>query len=139
MGDNMYYVKRSDLGICVVSKDGKQYYKMGIRKYLNLLCLKNMSTYDGRRLAALIFLKIKSNVPIYINKETIVYPTKSIRVYDTVFVNYIEVLSVKQINPVTTLFTFTNLDELIVRVSPKKIAKQHSKVKILINYMEMYS
>jgi len=132
----MYYVSRNNVGIHLVSKSEERSLNIGIKKYIDSLCMKNMSTYDGRKIAAKKILNIKSNIPIYISNKIILYPTKSIREFDTVFINYFEVLSVKQINGTMTLFTFTNLEELIVEVNIKKILKQHEKIKTILFYLD---
>ncbi len=135
MGDIVYYVKRNEDGIYLKTESASTNLNIGLKNYLNSLCLKNMSTYDGRRTAAVKLLRQKSNIPIYINKELIVYPTKPIREYDTVFVNFFAVLSIKSLSKKATLFTFANLEELIVEISIQKILKQHKRIKIINKYL----
>ncbi|MBN2604577.1 MAG: hypothetical protein JXR62_01980, partial [Bacilli bacterium] len=77
----------------------------------------------------------KRNIPIYINQSLILYSTKSIRESNTVLVNYFAVISVKKVSKTHTRFIFTNLEEEIMDVSYEKIMKQHSKIKIIIEYL----
>ncbi len=135
MGDIMYYIKRHEEGIIINDKKGSKIMNTSIKKYINSLCMKNLSTYDGRREAISVLLGEKNNIPIYINKEIFLYPIKSIRVYDTVFVNFNEILSVKMVGIGYTKFIFTNLSEITLEVSIHKVRKQHTRIKKLLEYV----
>lgn len=135
MGDSMYFMKRSQEGIELVSELGVQYVNSTLKKYVNEMCLKNLSTYEGRKVSIGKFLKENNNIPIYVNDGIVLYPTKSIRCYDTVFVNFIEVLSIKKVKNGYTCFIFTNLSELLIEISFKKILKQHARINKILNYI----
>lgn len=136
MGDKMFYIKRSTEGLELCGKNGVVFIDSTLKKYINKLCLKKLSTYDGRRQATAKYLKEKCNIPIYINEDIILYPTKSIRCYDTVFVNFKEVLSIKKVSKGYTSFTFTNLFEIELEVSINKILNQHKRIEKLIYYLK---
>ena len=135
MGDRMNYIRRNKDGIEVNGELGSIYINNSLKKYINNLCLKNLSTYDGRRDSTMKFLKENNNIPIYVNDEMILYPTKSIRCYDTVFVNFKEVLSIKKVGNGYTSFIFTNLSEIKLKVSINRIKKQHIRIKKIIDYL----
>jgi competence protein ComK len=97
--------------------------------------MRNLSTYDGRREALSILLGENNNIPIYVDKELFLYPVKSIRVYDTVFVNFNEVLSVKMVGIGYTKFIFTNLSEIKLEVSIHKVRKQHARIEKVLEYL----
>ena len=133
MGDTMYYIKRNDKGIFI--KDEFQEYSLniGIKSYINNLCIENLSTFDGRKRALIKHLNQKNNIPIYVDDKVFLYPTKSLREYDMLFINYFSVLSLRRIDLYTTLLTFNNLDELIVNVSYKRVKKQHQRIEVIID------
>ena len=135
MGDKVNYIKRFEEGIEVNEELGSIYLKTSLKKYINKLCYKKLSTYDGRRESTSKLLGENNNVPIYVDEETILYPIKSIRCYDTVFVNFIEVLCVKKVRKGYTSFIFTNLSEITLEVSINKIKKQHLRIKKIIEYL----
>ncbi len=132
----MDYIKRHWDGVLVCSEGKDVILKMGIKKYLNDLCLANLATFDGRKKAISRLLKQKNNLPIYINDELFVYPTTSLRDYNTVFINYHQVLSYKQLTNKKTKFIFNNLNELVVDVDVNRVNKQHQRIASIIQYLE---
>ncbi len=131
----MYYVKRYHNGIVV--KDEKNEYSLnsGIKKYLNKLCMDNLSTFDGRKKAIISLLKQKDNIPIYIDNNIFVYPTKALREFDMMYINYFEVLSYKEVGYKSTLVIFKNLEYLVINVNVKRIEKQHKRIKKITEYL----
>jgi competence protein ComK len=135
MGDNMQYIKRSENGIEIGTEKGIINVNSTLKKYINDLCLKNLSTFEGRRVATSKLLMENNNIPIYINEEIILYPTKSIRCYDTVFVNFNDVLSIKKNKNGHTSLIFTNLSEIVIEISFKRILKQHLRINKILDYL----
>jgi len=135
MGDNMYFIKRSQEGIEIGNELGIKYVNSTLKKYINEMCFKHLSTYEGRRVSTSKFLKENNNIPIYVNDAIVLYPTKSIRCHDTVFVNFNEVLSIKKVENGYTCFIFTNLSEILIKISFKKILKQHARINKILNYI----
>ena len=131
----MNYIKRNNDGIEVNNDFGTININSSLKKYINSLCLKNLSTYDGRRTSIGKLLDENNNIPIYVNDDIILYPTKSIRCFNTVFVNFIEVLSVKKVDKGYTSFIFTNLSEITLEVSIHKVKKQHARILKIIEYL----
>lgn len=132
----MYYIKRYNDGILVKGEFHELLIKTGIKSYLNNLCMDGLSTFDGRRKAITKLIMQKNNVPIYVSNKIFVYPTKSLREYDMLFINYHEVLSYKKIAKNKTLFVFNNLEELVVEVSINKIIKQHQRIELVYQYLD---
>jgi len=132
----MYYIKRYNEGILVKCEFSELLIKTGIKSYLNNLCMDSLSTFEGRKKAITKLISHRNNVPIYINKNTFVYPTKSLREYDMLFINYHEVLSYKKLDKYNTLFVFKNLEELVVEVSVKKIVKLHERIELVYQHID---
>ncbi len=135
MGDIMYFIKRSIDGLEIGTEKGITYMNSTLKKHINDMCLKNLSTYEGRRISTSKLLNENNNIPIYVNEEVILYPTKSIRCYDTVFVNFHEVLSIKKGENGYTSFIFTNLSEILIEISYKRILKQHFRINKILDYL----
>jgi len=131
----MYYLKRTDYGIQVTKEDEKVYVRNGLKGFINDLCLDNFSTYEGRKKAASRLLNEKSNIPIYIDNSTFLYPTKALREYDMLFLNYFAILSFRKIDSANTLFIFKNLEELVVQISINKVMRQHRRIALITDYI----
>lgn len=131
----MNYIKRHLEGIEINKDSGDVILNISLKKHINELCLKNMSTYDGRREALSLFLNENNNIPIYVDRNMFLYPTKSIRVYDTVFINFYEVLSIKKVDNRHTKFIFTNLYEKTLEISFNKTMKQHRRIGKILEYL----
>ncbi len=132
----MNYIKRSHEGIEVNTDLGSIYIETSLKKYINELCMNNLSTFEGRKVSTIKLLREKNNIPIYVNDELFLYPTKSIRCFDTVFVNFNEVLSIKMVSKGYTSFIFTNLFEITLEVSIQRIRKQHRRIKKINEYLK---
>jgi len=132
LGDLMNYIRRNDDGVLIKDENHEYSLKIGIKNHINNLCMENLSTFDGRKKAVIKYLNQKNNIPIYVDDKVFLYPTKSIREYDMIFINYYSVLSFRKIDSTSTLFIFNNLDELVVNVSIKKVIKQHQRIENII-------
>ena len=131
----MYYLKRHNKGIIIKDESSEYLVSSGIKKYLNNLCMNNLSTFDGRRKAIVKLLEQKDNIPIYIDSNNFVYPTKSLREFDMIYINYFEVLSYKEIAYKKTLIVFKNLEYLVVDIDMKRIERQHKRIKKITEYL----
>lgn len=129
----MKYVKRSSEGIMVLDRKA-HFYTRGIRQFINDLCIKNLSTFEGREKAASSVLSIKSNLPIYVNEEMLLFPTKSIRNFDCIYVNYHKVLTVKKKSEGLSKVIFDDLSELVVDVNLTKLKRQYKRATTIYDY-----
>lgn len=119
----MKYIKRSKEGILVLDKKAT-YLQRGLKQYINDLCIKNLSTIEGREKAAKKLLNITSNLPVYVNEEIILFPTKSIRNYDCVYLNFHKILTLKKQDNISSKVIFDDLSEVVVGISLKKLKRQ---------------
>ena len=132
----MYYLTRNGNGILIKDSSKEYLINAGIKKYINKLCMDNLSTYDGRRLSIAKLLNQKDNIPIYIDKSTFLFPTKALREYDTVFINYFSIPSIKKIDHKNTLIVFDNLEEININISIKKVFKQYKRIEKINDYLQ---
>ena len=135
MGDKMNYIKRHEDGIEINQDLGSIILNTSLKKYINLMCLKNLSTYEGRRISTQKLLAETSNIPIYINEGICLYSIKSIRDYNTVFINYNEILSIKEVSKDYTSFIFNNLTEKTFGISINRVKKQHIRIIKILDYL----
>ncbi len=114
----MNYVTRSTEGIYIGGTNKIE--KIGLIRYINNLCINNISTYEGRKQAAKKMLKRNKLVPIYINKNIILFPTSSIRILDMYFINYLKIINVYEQGK-TSIIYFTDGTSLTVSIPKKNI------------------
>ncbi|MCF7927389.1 MAG: competence protein ComK [Candidatus Izimaplasma sp.] len=131
----MNYIKRHKNGVLIKTINNEEIIDEDLINYINQLCIQNLSTYQGRKKAAKQLLKSQINHPIYVHKKLILYPTKSIRKFDCYYINYCSVLSVIKHDYNCTKIIFTDLEELIVNVSPYCIKKQHRNIENLLGHI----
>lgn len=129
----MNYITRSEKGIIVSSKNDT-YYPVGLIQYLNNKCINELSTYKGRIDSVRKLFGFIATPPLLINKENILFFTKSIRNYDCLLINYCSVLSYRKDNDYSTKIVFANFEEIIVQTKYSQIKKQYQKAEIVYNY-----
>ncbi len=130
----MKYLKRSSEGIVVIDKKTRT-YTIGVKHFINELCLRNLSTFEGRVKASSKVLNVGSNVPVYVNENMILFPTKSLRNYDCIYINFLRVLNVEEgLNGLNKVI-FDDLTEVNVNVSITKIKRQMVRSNIIYEYI----
>lgn len=130
----MKYITRCKNGVKVISKN-REILNYGLIEYINMLCLNELSTYKGRITSTKKTLGIISNIPVYVNNNIMLFPTRMIRDYDCVFVNYTQVLSVKKQGD-STLIVFDDLTEISIPTSINKVKIQIKKCKLINNFVK---
>lgn len=133
----MNYLRR-DVNGTLISINGSIEHNLRSVKYLvNEMCVKNLSTYEGRTKAIAKIFNYKTLTPIFINTSLFLFPTASLREYNMIFINYEEVLSYVKYDYKTKI-TFNDLTSLIVDASYYKISNQIKRIKIIKKYHENY-
>ena len=114
------------------SRSSKEFITKGLKQFINDLCVKNLSTFEGREKASGIILNRKSILPIYVDQEMCLFPTESIRNYGCIYINYNELLSFKAQSNKETKIIFYDLSEILVNISYEKIRKQVIRVQTIL-------
>lgn len=86
------YLFRNDEGTTIVCKNKKEILEQVPKTVINDLCMRNLSTYEGRKVATKHLYNIKILVPIYVDEDNLLFPTVSTANYDCVWINYHEIL-----------------------------------------------
>ena len=81
--------------------------------YLEDLCLRNGSTYEGRRQAACSYLHIRQKAPIYIREGLLLFPSRSAQAEGCVWLNYCAIQRAEAQDHMTR-FIFHDGQEMIV-------------------------
>ncbi len=125
----MNYIKRNNEGI---ERDGIT-MKKSLISYLNKLCLQSGSSLQGR-LDFGKYLLNTTKIPIYINKDIILFPTESIRRYNSVLINYKNIISYNEIDDFIRV-VFKDLREIYVNISMYSFEKQVEKAHEINEYL----
>jgi competence protein ComK len=129
----MNYIKRHSLG-CYLGGDNKVVQK-GIKDYLNQLCIKNLSTFDGRKYAASKLLNKSRLVPVYINKNVLLIQTKSLRMESVCFINYFAIHFIESFGK-HCIITFHDGSTLEINLSHKLFLNKLNSAKKLLEIVD---
>ena len=134
----MNCVFRSENGIKVASSHGAvKELKMGLVEYLNNCAMSNLSTYEGRTRSVKSIIGITSKIPLFIDYETLMFPTKGVRNYDCVFINYYQILSIAASNNYKTVVRFKDLTNVVLDIDFSKVNLQIKRCKKIIEYLSI--
>lgn len=108
--------------------------ELGI-KYLNdLLKLKIRDFYSYNKLISDV-LKIKTNIPIYIDRNIIFLPVKSYKAYDCIWINYKRIKEIID-NKKSVIIKFINGEIKEFDISFNKMNRIINDAKIIITYFK---
>lgn len=126
----MYFIERitdtyikNDYGIEIYTKK---------TKYLNYLAKKNLINLKEYKKLVRANKLLKSNIPIQINDNTILFEIK--KEYEVLYINYYSILSIGYKYD-KIMILFKNGEYLLMNdIDYKVIKKSFSKIDVLINY-----
>lgn len=81
-------------GVIVSSEGDFTEYKIGLKSFINKLCIDRLASYDGVLKATKMVFGYHKLIPIFVKKEVLLFSTQSIRNLDVVFINYYQVSKV---------------------------------------------
>lgn len=92
-------------------------------RFIKELCYSRLVSYEGMVFATKKKLNIKTNVPIYLSSDLVLFPTKSPRLKETIWVNYRKILKFKKLAHLT-IITFNTGDEITLDCSFEFVKKK---------------
>lgn len=105
--------------IVKINVDGKE-MDTTFKKHVNSLCIKSFSTLNGRVEAVRKLLKLKYNVPIYVNEKILLFKVVSCKTY---WINYFNIKDIDIKNNISIII-FNNLEILELDVSKRVIVNR---------------
>lgn len=94
-----------------------------IQSYMDTLCVKSCSTFDGRVKGTRLLLGRKRNAPIYVDTDTILIMSKAIREYDCCIINYLNIVDVEY-QKQSTIIHFSDNSEIELEITQKRLVIQ---------------
>lgn len=125
----MNYIKKMKDKIEV---DGK-IINISLTRYLESLANKNFKTISSIRKNTIKYLKIKRNIPLYINESILLVPLNGIKATDSFLFNY-KALSKYLINEDNLILFFKDKSITKLEVSRYRSRNCFEKVKIVCEY-----
>lgn len=111
-------------------------YKCRLNEYINYVCLFNGSSYSGRVES---FKKITKTYqkPCFIvdQSNTLFFPTRSINNDDCVLINYSLIRKIKNLYDSTSMITFVNGTEKLLKDDYRIIKKQMNRSQAFLDFI----
>lgn len=127
MNDDILYIKRGNRSTIIYCANGKLYeIPINIDNYFNNLCLNELTTLTGRMNAIKLKYHIIKNVPIYINKQLVFFPSNNTKSIDNIYINSIYIKFIENMDSKCRIIFFNN-QELIVDNSYNIIKNKYEK------------
>lgn len=130
----MLYLKHNLNITEIYTKAGFYESERPVLSVIRTLCEKELFSYDERIKITRKQLSINIKVPIYINENTLLMPTKSPKKYDNIWINYYEVFEYNSLGDKTVVL-FSNLTELILDIKIKNFKTMMKKADLIDTYI----
>ena len=95
MEKTLLYIEKQDGTIVHYINNEQEKMSMSMLKYLNCLCLKNLTTLEGRLDAIKYNFNIVKNVPIYITENLVLFATHNKRNSQNKYINSVYVKDIE--------------------------------------------
>ncbi|MBQ8293101.1 MAG: competence protein ComK [Bacilli bacterium] len=120
------YIKQGNRESIIYNLNQKIIIDKTLTNLLNEWCLEELTTLDGRMEAIKTKFHFKKFVPIYINKELMLMPTKGKKDIDNIYVNIVNILGVDKLDK-KAVIRFRNQTKLIVDIEYQKLKKYYER------------
>ncbi len=134
----MYYIKRNAGGVEVYDGHTVHTLSSGMQSVFNSLCLKELTTFKGRMDALKKHFERRYNLPVYINETMCFYGSAPIRRPEAVYVNFFDVLSLRDLGGRTEIL-FKDLSVLLLDVPYERMHRRHQGTKAFLRRIKMLS
>jgi competence transcription factor ComK len=135
----MNYVKRSNIGVLVSCKGEQNEFNLGIRAYINMLCHRRLTSYEGIIKATKKMLDIHKLVPIYIDRNMLLFPLSSIRNMDALYINYYELYKIKKTTNSDVTLIFYDHSKLNIKMNKMFLSRQIKRCEDIIQFLNKKS
>lgn len=130
----MKYMYHKNNQCIIVSKNTKKVINKSCLSIVKLMCKKALFDYDSRVALTKKYCHINVKIPIYIDKYTLLIPTKSPKLYETVWINYYKIYKIEK-NKQNSIITFNDLDTMELNLSYHLLIKGFNNAKRVNTYL----
>ena len=110
---DILYLKQGNRETIIYTIKEKIVIRDPIEKVINKWCLDSLTTYQGRLDAIKQKYRLKKLVPIYIDKELMLFPIDNKQKLDNVYINSLNILEIDKLANQTKI-VFKNKEYLII-------------------------
>lgn len=121
------YIKQGNRETIIYTLNKVVHISKTIESVFDDWCIETLSTYKGRIEAIKKKYHLKKQVPIYINKEVMLFPIKNKKDFDNVYINALNILMIDEDKNGFSKINFINDKHLIIEKEYKTIQKYYEK------------
>ena len=121
------YIKQGNRETIIYTTNKVIKKEINIEKLFNEWCIDTLSTYKGRLEAIKKKFHIKKQVPIYINKDLMLFPITNKKSIENIYINCLNILSIGENINGCTIINFVNKKDLIIEKESKLVSKYYYK------------
>lgn len=107
------YIKQGNRESIIYTINGKIVVNDTIDRLINKWCIDSLSTYTGRIDAIKCKYNLKKLVPIYVNKDLMLFPIGNTKTVDNIYINSVNILEISKMENKTKI-VFNNYDQIMV-------------------------
>ncbi len=111
---DILYIKQGNRETIIYTPNKEIILQESIYKLLDKWCLESLTTYEGRIEAIKKIYHIKKLVPIYINKDLMLFPVDNRKAIENIYINVTKILELCDINNKTKI-VFKNKDSIVIK------------------------
>lgn len=138
MEKSILYIEKLDNTIVHYINKESESFSISILKYLDSLCLKNLTTLEGRLDAIKYNFNIVKNVPIYITENLVLFATHNKRNSQNKYINSIYVKSIEKVDSAIKI-EFYDGEFVLVKNSYHIIKNNYEKCLKIKKQINQYS
>lgn len=131
----MLYIKQDTQGSHLIYENYTTHTDKPLISVIKLICQTVLVSYESRILCTKQRFNIHSLVPLYVNSALLLIPTGSPRSYETMWMNYCQIVSFQKYKQ-HTIVLFKNLVEVEIPISYSRFKDKMKYCRIIYDYME---
>lgn len=134
---NTNYIQNNSTGSSICIKNENINFKERSLYITNYICSLKLTSIESYNSGIKNIFNFKYNIPIYLNKSLILIPSRSIKHYDNVWINYSEVLKVKLSKENFIIITFKDGTILETTMNLNYYNKQLNQIILIEDYLTL--
>jgi len=130
----MNYCRRSSEGTLIYRNGKIEQVQMGIKAYINSLCRSRLTCVDTILRQTKRIFSYERMVPIYVSEHVLLFSLSSMRNFEGIWVNYMEVLEIKKKQDFVVIH-FMDESKLEIETKKNYLNTQILRCKEILSYM----
>ncbi|MBQ3001613.1 MAG: competence protein ComK [Bacilli bacterium] len=132
MKEKIFYIKVENNNEIYVLSNTISKINISWKRYIEELCIENLSTLDGRIKAVKRKYGWIKHTPIYVNNDLVLFYINALKDNNNYFINVKNIVNMEG-NDKSTYITFVNNEKIVLNIAYRKIKSYYKKAIILLN------